>query len=39
MEPGFAEKARDAGLRVAYLQFDGIGNDVHEARKVSNLST
>jgi uncharacterized radical SAM superfamily Fe-S cluster-containing enzyme len=36
-EPGFAEKARDAGLRIAYLQFDGVGNKNHAHRKISNL--
>lgn len=37
LEPGFAEKAKDAGLRIAYLQFDGIGNQSHAHRKIANL--
>ncbi|MBM3263208.1 MAG: radical SAM protein [candidate division Zixibacteria bacterium] len=36
-EPGFAEKARDAGMRLAYLQFDGVGNENHAHRKIGNL--
>lgn len=36
-EPGFAEKAHEAGMRVAYLQFDGVGNENHAHRKISNL--
>ena len=28
-EPAFALKAREAGLRIAYLQFDGIGDDAN----------
>ncbi len=36
-EPGFAQKAKDAGLRMAYLQFDGIGNEANQHRKISNL--
>ncbi|HKE03490.1 MAG TPA: radical SAM protein [Blastocatellia bacterium] len=30
-------KAAEAGLRYAYLQFDGIGNAANEHRKVGNL--
>jgi uncharacterized radical SAM superfamily Fe-S cluster-containing enzyme len=33
----FAEAAADAGLRYAYLQFDGIGNAPNSHRKVGNL--
>ncbi len=33
----FAEKAADAGLRYAYLQFDGIGNAPNSHRKIGNL--
>src|SRR3954468_10348853 len=36
-EPGFAAKAKEAGLRMAYLQFDGIGNEANEHRKIGNL--
>ena len=33
----FAELAADAGLRYAYLQFDGIGNEPNSHRKIGNL--
>lgn len=33
----FAEAAADAGLRYAYLQFDGIGNATNQHRKIGNL--
>jgi uncharacterized radical SAM superfamily Fe-S cluster-containing enzyme len=33
----FAELAADAGLRYAYLQFDGIGNATNQHRKIGNL--
>src|SRR5437773_3892956 len=33
----FAKAAADAGLRYAYLQFDGIGNAANAHRKVGNL--
>ncbi len=33
----FCRKAAEAGLRYAYLQFDGIGNAANEHRKVGNL--
>jgi uncharacterized radical SAM superfamily Fe-S cluster-containing enzyme len=33
----FCRKAADAGLRYAYLQFDGIGNAANQHRKVGNL--
>ena len=36
-DPDFAKKARDAGLRIAYLQFDGIGEEANGHRKVGNL--
>jgi uncharacterized radical SAM superfamily Fe-S cluster-containing enzyme len=36
-EPGFARQARQAGLRMAYLQFDGIGNEANSHRKIGNL--
>jgi uncharacterized radical SAM superfamily Fe-S cluster-containing enzyme len=35
--PEFAKKAADAGLRYAYLQFDGIGNEPNSHRAVGNL--
>jgi uncharacterized radical SAM superfamily Fe-S cluster-containing enzyme len=36
-EPGFAKQAKEAGLRMAYLQFDGIGNEANSHRKIGNL--
>src|SRR6202165_729221 len=33
----FAKAAAEAGLRYAYLQFDGIGNAANSHRKVGNL--
>jgi len=33
----FAFAAREAGLRMAYLQFDGIGNEANSHRKIGNL--
>ncbi len=33
----FAREASEAGLRFAYLQFDGVGNDHNEHRQVGNL--
>src|ERR1041384_7413457 len=33
----FAKEAAAAGLRYAYLQFDGIGNDANSHRQVGNL--
>ena len=33
----FAEAAADAGMRYAYLQFDGIGNEPNQHRKIGNL--
>ena len=36
-DPEFARAAKTAGLRIAYLQFDGIGDDANSHRKVGNL--
>src|SRR5262249_4675887 len=36
-EPGFAKQAKEAGLRMAYLQFDGVSNESNAHRKISNL--
>src|ERR1017187_8707954 len=36
-EPQFAKAAYDAGLRLAYLQFDGVGNEHNNHRGVGNL--
>jgi len=36
-DPDFCRAAKAAGLRLAYLQFDGIGNEVNAHRKVGNL--
>ena len=36
-EPGFAKAAAEAGLRLVYLQFDGVGNEHNTHRGVSNL--
>jgi uncharacterized radical SAM superfamily Fe-S cluster-containing enzyme len=33
----FCKKAFEAGMRYAYLQFDGIGNDANGHRQVGNL--
>jgi uncharacterized radical SAM superfamily Fe-S cluster-containing enzyme len=33
----FSRKAAAAGLRYAYLQFDGIGNDANSHRQIGNL--
>jgi len=35
--PEFARAAAEAGLRYAYLQFDGIGNAANAHRRVGNL--
>src|SRR5580658_2033947 len=35
--PDFARQAAEAGLRYAYLQFDGIGNPANSHRNVGNL--
>ena len=36
-DPEFAKEAAEAGLRYAYLQFDGIGNAANSHRRVGNL--
>ncbi|MEN3337077.1 MAG: 7,8-dihydro-6-hydroxymethylpterin dimethyltransferase [Acidobacteriota bacterium] len=36
-EPGFARDARAAGMRIAYLQFDGVSEEANAHRKVGNL--
>src|SRR6201985_1827525 len=36
-EAGFAAAAKEAGLRMAYLQFDGVDNESNSHRKVGNL--
>ena len=36
-DPDFAMAAHDAGMRIAYLQFDGIGEIANSHRKVGNL--
>ena len=36
-DPEFARGAREAGLRLAYLQFDGLGNEKNRHRAVKNL--
>src|SRR5207237_1354212 len=36
-DPEFAKQASAAGLRLAYLQFDGIGNENNAHRKIGNL--
>jgi uncharacterized radical SAM superfamily Fe-S cluster-containing enzyme len=36
-DAAFAREAREAGLRIAYLQFDGVGEDANAHRKVGNL--
>ncbi|HYU78909.1 MAG TPA: radical SAM protein, partial [Vicinamibacterales bacterium] len=36
-EPEFAQAAREAGLRMAYLQFDGVTNEANSHRKIGNL--
>jgi uncharacterized radical SAM superfamily Fe-S cluster-containing enzyme len=33
----FARQAKEAGLRIAYLQFDGLGEEANAHRKVGNL--
>jgi uncharacterized radical SAM superfamily Fe-S cluster-containing enzyme len=33
----FSKQAAEAGLRYAYLQFDGVGNDANSHRQVGNL--
>jgi uncharacterized radical SAM superfamily Fe-S cluster-containing enzyme len=36
-DESFARQAAEAGLRFAYLQFDGVGNENNQHRKVGNL--
>ena len=36
-DPAFAREAKEAGLRIAYLQFDGVTNLANSHRKVGNL--
>ncbi|MFI5299983.1 MAG: radical SAM protein [Polyangiales bacterium] len=36
-DPEFAKRAKQAGLRMAYLQFDGVTNEANQHRKVGNL--
>ena len=36
-EPEFAQQAKEAGLRLCYLQFDGVTNEANGHRKVGNL--
>jgi hypothetical protein len=36
-DPDFARQARDAGMRIAYLQFDGVTEEANSHRKVGNL--
>ena len=36
-EPEYAMAAAKAGLRIAYLQFDGVGEEANAHRKVGNL--
>jgi uncharacterized radical SAM superfamily Fe-S cluster-containing enzyme len=36
-EPEFCEQAKAAGLRLCYLQFDGVTNEANSHRKVGNL--
>jgi uncharacterized radical SAM superfamily Fe-S cluster-containing enzyme len=37
LEPDFAEKAKEAGFDMAYLQFDGVTNAANAHRHISNL--
>jgi uncharacterized radical SAM superfamily Fe-S cluster-containing enzyme len=36
-DPGLAVRAKEAGLRMAYLQFDGVDNASNAHRKIGNL--
>jgi uncharacterized radical SAM superfamily Fe-S cluster-containing enzyme len=36
-DPALAREAKNAGLRIAYLQFDGVGEEANAHRKVGNL--
>ncbi|MFQ5890301.1 MAG: radical SAM protein [Gemmatimonadota bacterium] len=37
LEPEFAYQAKEAGLDMAYLQFDGVTNEANRHRHISNL--
>jgi hypothetical protein len=37
LEPEFAFQAKEAGLNMAYFQFDGMSNDANRHRHISNL--
>ena len=36
-DAAFAREAREAGMRIAYLQFDGVSEEANAHRKVGNL--
>ena len=36
-DPGLARAAKEAGMRLAYLQFDGVTDEANSHRKVGNL--
>jgi hypothetical protein len=36
-DPEFAKAAKAAGLRICYLQFDGVTNEANSHRKIGNL--
>jgi 7,8-dihydro-6-hydroxymethylpterin dimethyltransferase len=36
-EPELCRAAKEAGLRLVYLQFDGVTNEAHQHRKIANL--
>jgi uncharacterized radical SAM superfamily Fe-S cluster-containing enzyme len=36
-DAAFAHAAKKAGLRIAYLQFDGVGDEANAHRKIGNL--
>ncbi|MBW2264412.1 MAG: radical SAM protein, partial [Deltaproteobacteria bacterium] len=37
LEPDFAERAKEAGFDMAYLQFDGVTNEANAHRHITNL--
>ncbi|MFQ5747441.1 MAG: radical SAM protein [Gemmatimonadota bacterium] len=37
LEPEFAYQAKEAGLNMAYLQFDGVTNEANQHRHITNL--
>jgi uncharacterized radical SAM superfamily Fe-S cluster-containing enzyme len=37
LEPEFAQRAKEAGFDMAYLQFDGVTNEANSHRQISNL--